>query len=57
NQLAGGGFSGFTPADRMATVQWDDELAHLAKFNVLKCILKRDRCRNTQCQELKFIKH
>ncbi|XP_068146739.1 uncharacterized protein [Drosophila tropicalis] len=47
NQLAGGGFSGFTPADRMATIQWDFELAHLAKFNVLKCVLKRDICSNT----------
>lgn len=47
DSVARGGFSGFTEASRMATMEWDKELAHVAVFNVLKCKLNRDKCRNT----------
>ncbi|KAL9924983.1 antigen 5 like allergen Cul n 1-like [Glossina fuscipes fuscipes] len=35
-------------ACRMATMQWDDELAMLAEFNVKRCTLKRDYCIKTR---------
>ncbi|XP_062126125.1 tabinhibitin 6 isoform X1 [Drosophila sulfurigaster albostrigata] len=47
DKVAHGGFDAFLPAIRMASVQWDDELAYIAKHNVLKCRLHRDHCRNT----------
>lgn len=37
----------FKPASRMATMQWDDELAKLAVLNVKQCVMKHDACRNT----------
>ncbi|KAH8388467.1 hypothetical protein KR093_007251, partial [Drosophila rubida] len=48
NDIARGGYDGFMPAARMATMQWDDELAYVAKFNVLQCRMHHDPCRNTQ---------
>ncbi|XP_017150431.2 antigen 5 like allergen Cul n 1-like [Drosophila miranda] len=35
-------------AERMATVQWDPELANLAEFAVKQCHLATDNCRNTR---------
>ncbi|XP_034114677.1 antigen 5 like allergen Cul n 1-like [Drosophila albomicans] len=45
--IAGGGESKLKPACRMATMQWDDELAYLASLNVRSCQMKHDGCRNT----------
>ncbi|XP_014101221.2 venom allergen-1 [Bactrocera oleae] len=36
------------PACRMSTMQWDDELARMAAFNVKQCQMRHDSCRNTQ---------
>ncbi|XP_073835068.1 venom allergen-1-like [Musca autumnalis] len=47
NLIAGGDQEEHDPACRMATIQWDDELALLAALNVLQCDIKHDRCRNT----------
>ncbi|XP_034488529.1 venom allergen 5 [Drosophila innubila] len=43
------GFQDFhgVPAARMASMRWNEELAYLAKMNVLHCFLHRDLCRNT----------
>ncbi|CAD7083424.1 unnamed protein product [Hermetia illucens] len=38
----------FEPAARMATMQWDDELAKLAELNVKRCKMKHDKCRKTK---------
>ncbi|XP_039960575.1 antigen 5 like allergen Cul n 1-like [Bactrocera neohumeralis] len=45
NRVAGG-TSALQPACRMATMQWDDELAALAVFNVKQCKGSHD-CHNT----------
>uniref|UniRef100_A0A336MC68 CSON012961 protein n=1 Tax=Culicoides sonorensis TaxID=179676 RepID=A0A336MC68_CULSO len=50
NRLAGGQLSGLTallPARRMPTIEWDDELANLAKINAMRCTFGHDQCRNT----------
>ncbi|XP_065365201.1 antigen 5 like allergen Cul n 1-like [Calliphora vicina] len=47
NFIAGGGDSKLSPACRMATMQWDDELAAVAAFNVKQCKMQHDKCRNT----------
>ncbi|XP_037818676.1 antigen 5 like allergen Cul n 1-like [Lucilia sericata] len=47
NFIAGGGDVNHKPACRMATMQWDDELAYLASLNVKQCDMKHDTCRNT----------
>ncbi|XP_053948657.1 antigen 5 like allergen Cul n 1-like [Anastrepha ludens] len=46
NLVAGGG-TNLKPACRMATMQWDDELAALAALNVKQCQMKHDACHNT----------
>ncbi|XP_011200657.2 antigen 5 like allergen Cul n 1 [Bactrocera dorsalis] len=43
-----GGKTALKTACRMATMQWDDELAKLAAFNVKQCQMKHDSCRNTK---------
>ncbi|KAH8290944.1 hypothetical protein KR054_007333 [Drosophila jambulina] len=48
NEVASGGFSGFGPALRMASVRWDPELATLAELSVKRCSLSTDSCRNTR---------
>ncbi|XP_022222716.2 antigen 5 like allergen Cul n 1 [Drosophila obscura] len=48
NHVASGGFRDFAPADRMASVQWDPELAKLAEIAVKQCSLATDNCRNTR---------
>lgn len=47
NFIAGGGDPRHRPASRMATMQWDDELASLASLNVKQCELSHDECHNT----------
>ncbi|XP_018802408.1 PREDICTED: venom allergen 3-like [Bactrocera latifrons] len=50
NTVAGGN-TALKPACRMATMQWDDELAKLAAFNVKQCQMKHDACHNTKAFE------
>ncbi|KAL5290423.1 Ag5r.2 family protein [Megaselia abdita] len=47
NQVAGGKIAKHSPAVRMATIQWDDELAKMAGLNVKTCNYGHDQCRNT----------
>ncbi|XP_050100493.1 antigen 5 like allergen Cul n 1-like [Anopheles aquasalis] len=47
-ELASGKMEGFAPAERMAVLEWDDELAKLAEYNARTCLYSRDECRNTQ---------
>lgn len=47
NKIAGGGDRRLKPACRMATMQWDDELAATAAFNVKQCHMIHDQCHNT----------
>lgn len=47
NYIAGGNDANHKAACRMATMQWDDELAYLAQLNVLQCAMKHDSCHNT----------
>ncbi|XP_073831641.1 antigen 5 like allergen Cul n 1-like [Musca autumnalis] len=48
NFVAGGGDPQHYPACRMATMEWDDELAMLAELNVKQCRMEHDACHNTQ---------
>ncbi|XP_061388378.1 antigen 5 like allergen Cul n 1-like [Musca vetustissima] len=48
NLVAGGGVNGLEPACRMATMEWDDELARLAGYNARRCQMFHDQCRNTE---------
>ncbi|XP_016953954.2 uncharacterized protein LOC108027177 [Drosophila biarmipes] len=48
DSVAKGGFNGLSPAARMGTLKWDQELAFLAKYNVHDCVMKSDECRNTK---------
>lgn len=48
NQLASGLLTRFKPAKRMATMQWDAELATLAALNVKQCKMNHDACHNTK---------
>lgn len=47
NLIAGGQLPGFLPAVRMATMEWDDELAEMAALNAVTCVYEHDQCRNT----------
>lgn len=47
NLIAGGTVANHKAACRMATMQWDDELASVAAFNVRQCAMAHDKCRNT----------
>ncbi|XP_058058844.1 antigen 5 like allergen Cul n 1-like [Anopheles bellator] len=47
SELASGKMEGFAPAQRMAVLEWDDELALLAEYNARSCLYSRDECRNT----------
>lgn len=47
NSVAGGEVPNHSPAVRMGTVQWDDELAYVAGLNVKTCQYGHDTCRNT----------
>uniref|UniRef100_A0A336KUT9 CSON015468 protein n=1 Tax=Culicoides sonorensis TaxID=179676 RepID=A0A336KUT9_CULSO len=48
NDLAGGRIGEFPAAKRMPLIQWDPELAYLAKLNMMRCIYGHDKCHNTQ---------
>lgn len=48
NELAGGNIPNHDSAIRMGTVEWDDELALLATYNVKTCVFAHDQCRNTK---------
>ncbi|BFG04974.1 antigen 5 like allergen Cul n 1 [Drosophila madeirensis] len=48
NRVASGTFRNFAAADRMASIQWDPELATLAELAVRQCSLDTDKCRNTR---------
>uniref|UniRef100_W8B4H9 Venom allergen-1 n=1 Tax=Ceratitis capitata TaxID=7213 RepID=W8B4H9_CERCA len=45
--LVAGGKTALKAACRMATMQWDEELATLAALNVKQCEMKHDACHNT----------
>ncbi|KAM8713157.1 hypothetical protein ACLKA7_013467 [Drosophila subpalustris] len=45
--IASGNDPNHNAACRMATMQWDDELAYLAELNVRQCQMKHDSCHNT----------
>ncbi|XP_034480081.1 antigen 5 like allergen Cul n 1-like [Drosophila innubila] len=47
NYIAGGNDPRHSAACRMATMQWDDELAYLAELNVRQCKMSHDSCHNT----------
>ncbi|KAH8394887.1 hypothetical protein KR222_008617 [Zaprionus bogoriensis] len=47
DRIARGDLMGFSPAVRMATLQWDPELASFAELNVKRCGLVNDHCRNS----------
>ncbi|XP_065364366.1 antigen 5 like allergen Cul n 1-like [Calliphora vicina] len=47
NFIAGGGDSKLSPACRMPTMQWDNELAAVAAYNVKQCKMAHDKCHNT----------
>ncbi|XP_061397351.1 antigen 5 like allergen Cul n 1-like [Musca vetustissima] len=47
NFIAGGGDANHLSACRMATMQWNTELASMAELNVRKCTMQHDKCRNT----------
>uniref|UniRef100_A0A0A1XQD0 Venom allergen-1 n=1 Tax=Zeugodacus cucurbitae TaxID=28588 RepID=A0A0A1XQD0_ZEUCU len=46
--LVASGKTKLKAACRMATMQWDNELASLAALNVKQCQMKHDACRNTK---------
>uniref|UniRef100_A0A1A9ZJ28 SCP domain-containing protein n=1 Tax=Glossina pallidipes TaxID=7398 RepID=A0A1A9ZJ28_GLOPL len=45
--VAAGKYGMLKTACRMGTMQWDDELALLAEYNVKGCAVKRDKCLKT----------
>lgn len=47
NEQAMGMTSNYAPATRMATIQWDSELADFAELNVRSCLYGHDKCMNT----------
>uniref|UniRef100_A0A1A9ZJ21 SCP domain-containing protein n=1 Tax=Glossina pallidipes TaxID=7398 RepID=A0A1A9ZJ21_GLOPL len=47
NYIAGGGDKNHKIACRMGTMEWDNELAGIAEYNVRKCALRYDNCFNT----------
>lgn len=52
NFIAGGGNPQIRPACRMATMEWDNELAELAALNVKQCDMNHDKCHNTDAFKL-----
>jgi hypothetical protein len=52
-KIASGQQSSFSPANRMATLKWHDELEFIARANALNCNYKHDTCLNTK--EFKFV--
>ncbi|XP_053671199.1 antigen 5 like allergen Cul n 1-like [Anopheles nili] len=48
SELASGKMDGFSAAERMAVLAWDDELASLAEYNARTCQYLHDECRSTE---------
>ncbi|XP_055845728.1 antigen 5 like allergen Cul n 1-like [Episyrphus balteatus] len=48
NSIASGNMTGFNPCPRMATMQWNEELAFLAMYNTRTCVYAHDQCHNTK---------
>jgi predicted aminopeptidase len=48
NLIALGRLPNFSPARRMAQLQWDDQLAAIAELNTRQCKMAHDTCRNTR---------
>ncbi|XP_058130123.1 antigen 5 like allergen Cul n 1-like [Anopheles ziemanni] len=48
SELASGKMTGFAEAERMAVLEWDDELAKLAEYNARTCHYLHDECRSTK---------
>ncbi|XP_061516719.1 antigen 5 like allergen Cul n 1 [Anopheles gambiae] len=46
--VARGEVTNYSPASRMPTLIWDEELQKLAEYNVKTCIYGHDYCRNTK---------
>lgn len=42
-----GGIDNFKPAVSLGAVMWDNELAQMAEYNVKRCDVQLDECRNT----------
>lgn len=47
NFIASGNLPGYYPAAKMASLQWDDELAFLAELNVKTCVVEHEDCKNS----------
>ncbi|XP_065368937.1 antigen 5 like allergen Cul n 1-like [Calliphora vicina] len=47
NFIASGKLPGYYPAAKMASLQWDDELAFLAEMNVRTCVVEHEECKNS----------
>lgn len=47
NTLASGAQTPLLRAARMATLVWNNDLAHFASLNVRSCVMRHDSCRNT----------
>lgn len=45
--IANGKVNGFSTANRMIEMSWDNELANLAAMNAKTCVFAHDECRNT----------
>uniref|UniRef100_A0A182QMS0 SCP domain-containing protein n=1 Tax=Anopheles farauti TaxID=69004 RepID=A0A182QMS0_9DIPT len=48
SELASGKMEGFAAAERMAVLEWDDELGKLAEHNARTCQYLHDECRSTK---------
>ncbi|XP_058448518.1 antigen 5 like allergen Cul n 1-like [Malaya genurostris] len=48
SELASGKLEGFESAERMAVLEWNDELAKLAEYNTRTCLYTHDECRSTE---------
>ncbi|XP_055609929.1 antigen 5 like allergen Cul n 1-like [Uranotaenia lowii] len=48
SELASGKMEGFAAAEKMAILDWDDELARVAEYNVRGCAYSHDDCRSTE---------
>lgn len=48
SELANGKMEGFASAERMAVLEWNDELAKLAEYNTRTCLYSHDDCRATE---------
>ncbi|XP_065366135.1 antigen 5 like allergen Cul n 1-like [Calliphora vicina] len=57
NLIAGGGDANHSPACRMGTMEWDDELAVNAELTVKQCQMNHDRCPNTDAFKYTGQKH